>query len=100
MIFTWARPRITARRRVRDTPLAATPITMEISDGGLHFRALVEDSQVLWSAFVGWGETKNVFSLFSSPRVSLPIPKRAFTELQQAEFREILRRNILPVKRR
>jgi hypothetical protein len=98
MIFTWARPRITAWRRVRDTPLAASPITLEISDRGLHFRSLTEDSQVSWSAFVGWAEAKNVFSLFSSPRTSFPIPKRAFTEQQKAEFRETLRRNILPYK--
>ena len=98
MIVAWARPRINAWRRSRITPLTASPITLEISDRGLHFRSVVEDSQVSWSAFVGWGETENVFSLFPNRQASFPIPKRAFTDQQQTEFRETLRRNILPSK--
>lgn len=52
------------------------------------------DSQVKWSTYIGWSEGKSVFVLLPQPRIYIPIPKRAFSEQQLAEFREILRRNI------
>jgi hypothetical protein len=87
IVFLWARPRFNARRRIRDTPSARSPITLEISERELHFRSSCEDSKVAWSALVGWGEGKTVFALFPSPRTQFPVPKRAFTPEQMAEFR-------------
>jgi hypothetical protein len=48
---------------------------------------------------MGWGEEESVFVLLPQPLIYLPIPKRAFTEQQQAEFREALRRNIRPLRK-
>ena len=53
------------------------------------------DSRVAWSTYIGWAEVESVFVLFPQPRIYVPIPKRAFDDRQLAEFREMLRRNIL-----
>jgi YcxB-like protein len=53
------------------------------------------DSNVSWSAYIGWSEGQRVFVLFPQPRIYVPIPKRAFNEEQLAEFREILKHNIV-----
>lgn len=76
-------------------PSSKVLITLDASDAGLHFLSAVEDSKVSWSAFVRWAEGDGVFALFLSPNASIPIPKRALTAEQQAEFREILGRNIV-----
>lgn len=87
-------PRFSARRQFRNTPSAQSPHTVEISEEGLEIHTAHADSKVLWSAFVAWSERKSVFVILPQPRIYVPIPKRAFTEEQQAEFREILRRNV------
>jgi hypothetical protein len=69
-------------------------MNLEVSDSGLHLQSVAEDSRITWSAFVGWSETNTVFALFPSPRTSFPIPKRAFTAAQLAEFHDYLLRNI------
>jgi hypothetical protein len=92
-------PWMSARIQFRRMPSAQTPTTLAVSESGLHVRSLHGDSQVAWSAYTGWAEEKSVFVLFPQPRIYLPIPKRAFTEQEQAEFRETLRRNVLPFKR-
>jgi hypothetical protein len=94
----WTQPWLTARLQFRRMPSAQSPTTVVVSESGLHVRSLHGDSQVAWSAYIGWGEEKSVFVLFPQPRIYLPIPKRAFTEQQQAEFRETLLRNVLPFK--
>jgi len=93
-------PRLTAWRQFRNTPSAHDPITIEASDSGLHIRSVHADSKVAWSAYVAWGEYGSVFVILPQPRIYVPIPKRAFTDEQVSEFREILRRNILPRKER
>ncbi|MFZ0298135.1 MAG: YcxB family protein [Candidatus Sulfotelmatobacter sp.] len=98
LAFIWALPRLSARMQFRRMPSAQDPMTVAISDSGLRVQSRHGDSQVAWSAYMGWAEEKSVFVLFPQPRIYLPIPKRAFTEQQQAELRETLRRNILPFK--
>jgi len=73
-------------------------MTIEPSDAGLHIQSAHADSKVAWSAYVAWGENKTVFVILPQPRIYVPIPKRAFSAEQLSEFREILRRNILPKK--
>jgi hypothetical protein len=92
-------PWFSARLQFRRMPSAHSPVTLAVSDAGLHVRSLHGDSHVAWSAYTGWAEETSVFVLFPQPRIYLPIPKRAFTEQQQVEFRETLRRNILPFKK-
>lgn len=87
-------PRITARLQYRRMPSAQTPMTMAVSDSGMHVRSKHYDSQVNWSTYIGWAEGKSVFVLFPQPRIYVPIPKRAFSNEQLEKFREILRRNV------
>jgi hypothetical protein len=94
----WTGPWLSAFMQFRRMPSAQDPTTVAISDSGLRVHSRHGDSQVAWSAYIGWGEETSVFVLFPQPRTYLPIPKRAFTEQQQIEFRETLRRNILPFK--
>jgi hypothetical protein len=79
-------------------PSAQDEIALAISEPGLRFRSPHGDSQIGWSTFTGWAEEESVFVAFPQPRAFVAIPKRAFTDQQQAEFRETLRRNIVPFK--
>jgi hypothetical protein len=96
--FMLGAPWLSARRQYRNTPTAHGPMTIEPSDAGLHIQSAHADSKVAWSAYVAWGENKTVFVILPQPRIYVPIPKRAFSAEQLSEFREILRRNILPKK--
>lgn len=87
-------PRFSSRRQFRNHPTAQSPITMEASEAGLEIHSAHTDSKVAWSAYVGWGESKSVFVIMPQPRIYIVIPKRAFSEEQVEEFREMLRRNI------
>ena len=88
-------PRLSARRQFRNNPTAQSRITLDVSEQGLQFHNPHAESKVAWSAYVGWGETKSVFVIMPQPRAYNAIPKRAFTTEQLAEFRKILRRNVV-----
>lgn len=92
MIYAWGRPRLNARKNGGSA--SRDPVSMQVSDAGLHFASAREDSLISWSAFTGWAEGNSVFALFSSAHTSVPIPKRAFSNEQLDRFREILRRNV------
>jgi hypothetical protein len=98
LAFTSTAPWLSARIQFRRMPSAQDPMTLAVSEGGLRMQSRHADSQIAWSAFIDWREEKSVFVVFPQPRTYVPIPKRAFTEQQQAEFRETLRSNILPLK--
>jgi hypothetical protein len=87
-------PRFYSRRQFRNNPLAQSPITLDVSEQGFEFHNAHADSKVAWSAYVAWGEAKSVFVIMPQPRAYIAIPKRAFTEEQLTEFREMLRRNV------
>ena len=90
----WIGPRVQARMQYRRMPSAQVPMTMTVSDFGMHIRSVHGDSRVHWSAYIGWSEGKSVFVLFPQPRIYIPIPKRAFSSEQLIEFRDILQRNV------
>jgi hypothetical protein len=94
--FTYmlAGPWFSARQQFRGSPSAQSPITIEASDDGLAVHSAHGDSKVAWSAYMAWTEAKSVFVILPQPRIYVPIPKRAFTDEQLGEFREILRRNV------
>jgi hypothetical protein len=94
LLFIWAGPSLSGRRQFRNTPSAHDPMTVEASASGLQIHSIHADSQVAWSAYMAWGEYKSVFVILPQPRIFVPIPKRAFTSEQLAEFRELLSRNI------
>lgn len=91
----WIGPRINARLQYRRMPSAQTPMTMSVSDSGMHVQSKHYDSRVNWSTYIGWAEGESVFVLFPQPRIYVPIPKRAFSCEQLAQFREIPQRNIV-----
>jgi hypothetical protein len=86
------------RSQFQGMPSAQDGMALEISESGLRFRSSHGNSQLGWSTFTGWAEEEFVFVVFPQPRTFVAIPKRAFTKQQQTEFREMLRRNILPFK--
>jgi hypothetical protein len=90
----WVSPRIQARIQFRRMPSAHSLTTLAISDAGMHMHSDHYDSQIKWPTYIGWSEGKSVFVLFPQPRIYVPIPKRAFSDEQVNEFREILRRNV------
>jgi len=75
--------------------MAQSPITVDIAESGLRFHSAHADSNVAWSAYVGWAESKSVFVIMPQPRIYVTIPKRAFEDEQVGEFRETLRCNIV-----
>jgi YcxB-like protein len=98
LVFLWQGPRFSSGRQFRKTPSAQSPVTLNVSDAGLETHSIHGASKVSWSTYVAWTEAKSVFVILPQPRIYIPIPKRAFTEEQINEFREILRRNIVPKK--
>jgi YcxB-like protein len=100
LTFTGTVPWLSAHMQIRRMPSAQDPMALAVSESGLRVQSRHGDSQTAWSAFIGWREEKSIFVVFPQPRTYIPIPQRAFTDQQQAEFRETLRRNILPFKNR
>jgi hypothetical protein len=93
-LIVWALPYISARSQFRGSPSAKAPITLDITDAGLHFHSQHTDSKVAWSAYVKWLEEKTIFALFPNPKIFIVIPKRAFTVDQASEFRDLLREHV------
>lgn len=94
--FAWMllAPRFFSKRQFRNHPMAQSPIILSTSETGFQFQNAHADSNVAWSAYIGWAESKSVFVIMPQPRIYITIPKRAFAEEQVGEFREMLQRNI------
>jgi hypothetical protein len=92
--YMWFAPRFFARRQFKNHPIAQSQITLNVSEQGLEFHNPHAASKVAWSAYVAWGESRSVFVILPQPRAYITIPKRAFTEEQVAQFRELLCQNI------
>jgi len=95
LLVVFLSPWLTSRWEFRRMPSAQIPVTVAVTDSGLRTQSQFGDSQVAWSAYMGWGEEKSVFIILPHPRIYVPIPKRAFTAEQVNEFREILKKNIV-----
>lgn len=101
LVFVWiallvSMPYFSARHQFRGSPAAHAPITLDVDDSGMRFRSQYSDSTMAWPTFVRWIEQKNVFACFTSPRIFMVIPKRAFSSEQLGQFRDMLQRNIGP----
>ena len=95
LILLWVTPYFWARSHLRGSPSAKGPVTLIVSETGLHMRTQHVDSSMEWSTFVKWVEEKQVVALLTSPKSFVTIPKRAFEPNQLAEFRELLRRKVV-----
>lgn len=87
-------PYFAARSQFRGSRTAKGPKTLQVSPTELSFQSDLGNSHLQWSGFVTWVEEKQVFALFTNPKVFVIVPKRAFTSEQVAEFREMLRQHI------
>ena len=94
ILILWVSPYFSARSQFRGSRTAQGPKTLEASATELTFRSEHGSSHLQWSCFVAWVEEKQVFALFTNPKVFVLLPKRAFTAEQIGEFRELLRQNI------
>jgi hypothetical protein len=92
--FMWLGPRFSARRQFRNSPSSQSPVTVNASETGLEILSAHGESKVSWTAFMAWSERRTVFIILPQPRIYYAIPKRAFTERQLTEFREMLRHNV------
>jgi len=90
----WYAPRRVARKMITGSPSASLTHTVEMTEGGLHFRTSASDSRLTWNLITGWAEADRVFALFPSPISFLPIPKRAMTHGQQDELRILLQQRV------
>jgi hypothetical protein len=87
-------PYLSARSQFNGSPSAKGPITLDVSDEGFRTKTQFSDSNIGWGAIIGFVEMKTIFALFPSPRIFYPVPKRAFTPEQLAEFRQLLEQKI------
>ena len=92
--FMLGGPWISSKRQFAGTPSAQSPMTVEASDDGMEVQTAHANSKLSWSAYIAWAEGKSVFVVLPQPRIYIPIPKRALSNEQIDQFREILRRNV------
>jgi hypothetical protein len=95
LLFVWLSPRIQARLQFRRMPSAQGRMSLAASDSEMHVRSQHWNSELEWATYISWAEDESVFVLFPQPRLYVPIPKRAFTDEQLTEFREILQRKMV-----
>lgn len=92
--FYWKTPSMSANRQFRNTPSVQNPITLDVSDSGLHYRSVNTDATVSWNSYIKWMQDEMVFALFPTPKIFIVIPKRAFSAEQVKAFSEILQQKI------
>ncbi len=68
--------------------------TVDISDEGITSRTDSSDSRLSWTGVSKWIENRRVFVLYLSPVSFFPIPKRAMSEAQAADLRELLKQHV------
>jgi hypothetical protein len=86
----WISPRLIAGSQFSKQPAVQGPRTVLIDSVGAHWRFNGGSSEHEWKNFVRVLETKTHFLFYSSPASFNPVPKRALTPEQMAEFRALL----------
>ena len=71
---------------------------LTIDEEGLHRKSEVEMSTIRWAAYTGSAETRNLFLFYLGKRLVEVVPKRALSESQLVELREMLQRRLPPGK--
>ncbi|MEA2734834.1 MAG: YcxB-like protein [Humisphaera sp.] len=80
-----------------DTRWIHRPQSMTIDESGLTFTEPTAARRLSWDHFVRFGETENLFLLFSSEYSAEFIPKRIFATAAEADqFRALLARHVSP----
>ena len=88
-------PRSQQRRLFRSSPSAGRERSVVVDENGIEVVFPHGHSQLDWSGFTEYRETKNSFLFFTSPeRVAIWIPKRVMSAAQIEELRGILRTHL------
>ena len=82
------------RKQLQRTPSARVPITLTVSDRGLHFHSEYTDSVLSWPSFIKWREGDAIFAFFTGPKVVTIVPKRVFGAGDLEIFRDTVSRSI------
>jgi hypothetical protein len=94
LALTYLLPYMSAGNILRNIPTAQGTVNLQISESSLHLETPKSDATLLFTALVRYVEGKTTFSLYTTPRIFITVPKRAFTPEQLAEFRQLLEQKI------
>ena len=72
-------------RRLKNYPSFFQPVILEVTATQMNFQTPDSATQVAWSKFVLFRESRNLFILFWSPKVFQIVPKRAFANAADLE---------------
>jgi hypothetical protein len=79
-------------RKARSDPAYDRVNSFAADENGLVIIDGVSRVEHSWSAIVKYRETTSLFLLYVNSSVAVPVPKRAFSAAELAEFRKLLRR--------
>jgi hypothetical protein len=96
--YLWFCPFYIARKVMKSSPGVQLPRMLNISEEGLYSRTSASESRMAWEVFVGWAEAERVFVLLPNAVSFFPVPKRAMTDDQQRELRDLLRAKLTRTK--
>ncbi len=65
--------------------------TLQIDDNGLHWTNEVGQNDTQWTAYTKYRETQNLFLFYLGNRVFQVVPKRALSDKERNELRQLLR---------
>ncbi|MHB8410431.1 MAG: YcxB family protein [Candidatus Acidiferrales bacterium] len=68
--------------------------TAVLGEEKIYISGAFGESKINWTAFGRYAETPNLFVLFVPPRVFYMLPKRAFSQADQATIRQLLAQKI------
>jgi hypothetical protein len=68
--------------------------TAVVGEERVYISGAFGESKTNWTAFGRYAETPNLFVLFIPPRLFYMLPKRAFSEADQAAIRQLLEQKI------
>jgi YcxB-like protein len=95
-VFQFNRRKKFGRAFLRSRPIVQQPQTAMIGDDDIVVSTPLGASQFRWASFVNWTETPIVFALRMTGRHGiLVLPKRAATDEQQIELRELFKFQII-----
>ncbi|HEX8566288.1 MAG TPA: YcxB family protein [Pyrinomonadaceae bacterium] len=84
------------KQHYRTGPLLREQLNFEFSEDGIWFRAKNIDSRFEWSLYKQVLETREFYYLLYGKNEATMIPKRVFTDAEEAVFRNLLQRKVTP----
>ena len=70
--------------------------TADISEAGIRLEGLMGDGNMRWGLYTRFLESDKLFLLYQSPQLFNMFPKSAFGPGEADQFRELLKRKLLP----